>query len=384
MSVIGEKEFIILSSGNMNALNGSAKYVKLFFENKSFFEEKQVHVDIYTNSDGFSDEVSYRKSITFKYRDYLNSLAVRFKFLNLLKFFRSLRMAKIPVSRFMNSKSDNKIVLLNDFFVAYTYFRKFGTRNRSMVVLHNNGDMLSMIEGGLPWYFKKRLYSMRDLVLQSASCFICEAKPAEELFVNQNPELKNKVKYIPIGCKKVPEKRKYEIQELHIVTVGTICKRKNQLQLLQALKEMNNSTIQIIIIGDGPMKDECENYVRRYNLGNQVDFVGSQRDIIPILERANLFVMTSLDEGLPISAQEAMNVGLPLILTNVGGCRELIKENGIIIEPNSISELVNAISWFDNHKNKVIELGTKSREIFLERYTQEKMFNNYIECINSL
>ena len=93
--------------------------------------------------------------------------------------------------------------------------------------------------------------------------------------------------------------------------------------------------------------------------------------------------MSSLDEGLPISAIEAMKAKLPLILTDVGGCRELINGNGFLIKPE-LNELSNAIIEFGKDVERQKEMSKVSYQLFQQKYTLEKMLEGYGKLIKEL
>ncbi len=93
--------------------------------------------------------------------------------------------------------------------------------------------------------------------------------------------------------------------------------------------------------------------------------------------------MSSIDEGLPISAQEAMNYSLPLILTDVGGCSELISENGILTSTD-VNEIMGAIVSLNDNKDMLKKMGETSKKIFEERYTLDIMLGKYVQCISGI
>ena len=127
--------------------------------------------------------------------------------------------------------------------------------------------------------------------------------------------------------------------------------------------------------------DDCKSYVKEMGMDKQVRFTGAQNDVNEFLTDANLFIMTSTDEGLPISAQEALRAHLPLLLTNVGGCSELIKDNGLLVELDE-SQIVGAIEDFNFRKNELYDMGEKSYQIFVEYFSINKMLNKYISLIS--
>ena len=91
-------------------------------------------------------------------------------------------------------------------------------------------------------------------------------------------------------------------------------------------------------------------------------------------KKYDIFALISDSEGLPLSALEAMSSELPIILSDVGGCFELIDENGILVK-NNINEIKNAIINTISNNNKFSE---KSLKLFNNSYNLELNKNVYI------
>ena len=97
----------------------------------------------------------------------------------------------------------------------------------------------------------------------------------------------------------------------------------------------------------------------------------------------NLYISNSRDEGLPIAAQEALECGLPVITTDVGGCSELIAGNGICIKPGN-QNLVKAIKDINSRKSLIDGMMKNSRTLFLKKFTLETMFDQYLEIFKNM
>ena len=115
------------------------------------------------------------------------------------------------------------------------------------------------------------------------------------------------------------------------------------------------------MIGDGDITDDLKALAAEYSV--DVKFPGKvDHDKIPDrLRNADLFVLPSLNEGMSNSVLEAMACGLPIIATDIGGSRELIKENGYIVSKASVSNLVETIGNYLDNEVLLKRHGTKSR-----------------------
>lgn len=101
-----------------------------------------------------------------------------------------------------------------------------------------------------------------------------------------------------------------------------------------------------VVVGDGPLKAELIAQAGNLGVGKQLILTGERRDIPGILAAADLFVLPSVSEGLPISIMEAMAVGLPTVATDVGGVSELVTdgETGLLVPPRATEALANALT----------------------------------------
>ena len=123
--------------------------------------------------------------------------------------------------------------------------------------------------------------------------------------------------------------------------IGRLGREKGVLNLARAMPglfEIRND-IKALIVGDGELRHEVEQYLREKNLENKVQFAGwvSNDDIPDYLNQLRLLVLPSYTEGLPVIVQEAMACGTPVLATPVGAIPDLIKdgETGFIMEDNS-------------------------------------------------
>jgi glycosyltransferase involved in cell wall biosynthesis len=134
-----------------------------------------------------------------------------------------------------------------------------------------------------------------------------------------------------------------------ILFVGTLRSVKGVNYLIEAMAIISTklSTIDLLIVGDGPERAKLETLVKELNLQNCTHFEGkvSNEKIPEYMERADLFVLPSLSESFGIVNLEAMASGLPIVATNVGGLPEVVKngENGLLVEPRNSKALAEKV-----------------------------------------
>lgn len=141
--------------------------------------------------------------------------------------------------------------------------------------------------------------------------------------------------------------------KVNVAMVGRIAAPKDYMNMLRALtllKESVRARLKVCIAGegDGRCKDELKDYIKKNGLGPVVEFVGVKQNVPSFLSEADLFLMSSSSEGLPISLIEATASGLPCIVTDVGGCAEVIEacSNGVLVPPKNPQALADAIYRF--------------------------------------
>ena len=136
-----------------------------------------------------------------------------------------------------------------------------------------------------------------------------------------------------------------------IIQVARLQKEKCHSDAIMALSFLNSQKIgtntHLVIVGSGKSTyvSALKAIVQNENLNDFVHFVGSQSDVRPYLYMADLFTLTSESETFSIAALEAMSMGLPVVLTDIGGAKEMVVSgiNGILVEPHNPQEL--AVAW---------------------------------------
>ena len=162
-----------------------------------------------------------------------------------------------------------------------------------------------------------------------------------------------------------------ENENIVLTYVAELNKNKNQILLIktmeQLVKEGEDKYI-LLLVGKGKLKEKYEKYVRDKQLENNIKFLGQRNDIAKILKITDIYVASSIREGLPVNILEAMYIGLPLILTDNRGHRELIKnsENGFLIN-NDSKELENRIKTITKSK-KLAEKFEKNSNELIKKY----------------
>ncbi len=134
-------------------------------------------------------------------------------------------------------------------------------------------------------------------------------------------------------------------KKITFLSVGELNSNKNHRLVIEALHKNPNENNFYIICGEGSEEQSLKKLVKKYNLEKQVRLIGYQKDIKTVLQQADIFIMPSFREGLPVALQEAMAAGLPVIATDIRGNHELIDEGkgGWLIPSNNIDAMAEII-----------------------------------------
>ena len=132
-----------------------------------------------------------------------------------------------------------------------------------------------------------------------------------------------------------------------VVSVGRLVPAKGYDLLLDAWKKVaaGSSAGTLVLLGDGPLRQDLERGVRARGLGERVFFAGLRRDIPDWLAHSDVYVSSSLTEGMSNALLEAIASGLPVVATRVGGAEDVITDgdNGLLVMPGSATELHQAL-----------------------------------------
>jgi len=241
-------------------------------------------------------------------------------------------------------KLANKIVVVSQ-GVAQDLIENFGVKKEKIAVIYNFQDLEEINKASL-----------------------------EELGEFKNLFLKNKV----------------------VISVGRLASQKGFQYLIEGFKkvvEKHPETI-LVILGEGKLEEELEKLIENLNLKEKVFLLGFQKNPFKFLKNSSIFVLSSVQEGLPMVLIEAMACGLPVIATDCpGGNKEILDpdcnlkvekmrlgEYGILIPPKNPEEISKAISLLLENENLRKEYAKKSLERAKD-FSVEKIIPKWLEIL---
>lgn len=168
----------------------------------------------------------------------------------------------------------------------------------------------------------------------------------------------------------------------NILFMGALIKRKGVSDLLEAvkmIKERGYENFVLLIGGTGEEEKNLHDYVNENNLSENVKFLGWIENNIKeeIYSNADIFILPSYNEGLPIAILEALSYGLPVISTNVGSIDEAVKNdiNGFLLRPGDINEMADKIIALIDNPILLNKQSVNARTIAEDKFSDDKYYD---------
>ncbi|HEX6287609.1 MAG TPA: glycosyltransferase family 4 protein [Herpetosiphonaceae bacterium] len=151
-----------------------------------------------------------------------------------------------------------------------------------------------------------------------------------------------------------------------ITNIGRLSTQKAQHHLLDAARLVldRRPDVRFMIVGQGRLDQPLKEQAQRLGIAERVTFTGLRHDIPAILAQTDIFTLPSLWEGLPLTGIEAMASARPVVLTDVGGNRELVESgvHGMIVPPGDVHALADALLELLNDEPRRLAMGRAARQ----------------------
>lgn len=151
--------------------------------------------------------------------------------------------------------------------------------------------------------------------------------------------------YNPVDVQRFAMVKKEKHIGYQLVNVGRLDIQKNHRLLIKAFSSVvkHIPEARLWILGDGPLRNELKVYINNLGLNDSIILKGNVADVENYLAKADAFVLSSDYEGLPLSILEAMAAGLPVVATDVGGVKDIVTDNGILVPKGDCDKLAKAM-----------------------------------------
>lgn len=222
---------------------------------------------------------------------------------------------------------------------------------------------------------------------------IAVSKNVEDFVVQtmRVPRAKVTTIYNCVDVEKFPSRRPSPLRQPGRPTLGIVARlspEKDHLVLLQALQLVRRQypDARLLIAGEGPQEPVLRESVSRSGLTSAVEFLGRVDDVPAVLAAIDVYVQSSLTEGLPCAVLEALAAEVPVVATRVGGTGEVVEHErtGLLVEPGDSAAIARAVCRMLEHPEEAREMARRGRTLVAERMSASSMVRETDELITAL
>lgn len=317
----------------------------------------------------------------------------------ILIYLKYIRHSNLVIARYLDRGRVADIVVFDEFFTCLNYFKHKKGNQKVVLFHHGNGDYFKMFRIYFPGLensnYLRKLDSQFEELVKEIDAFVFVSEFGLQNFISQRKNLtqfSSKYYKLYYGVESIEKEEslkytdlEYAKNHLTLVCVGSVNERKGQFLIVDAFKRLEKrirENITIHFLGSGTSElARLREDVEKSNLKDYLIFHGKVDNPNLFLANADAFILTSFDEGLPISIIEAMNYGLPIFSTRVAGIPETLDGNGILIDPNEedVFKLLDSL-----HNLDLNSMSNRSRLMFQEKFSYSIFIKEYCHFLKKL
>jgi glycosyltransferase involved in cell wall biosynthesis len=183
-------------------------------------------------------------------------------------------------------------------------------------------------------------------------------------------------------------KKEIHRSEIRIVTVSRFVKQKDFRTALYSFNELisrgKDKAFKYYLVGYGPMEQEIISLAEDLKIRERIKLFINPSNISNILKDCDIYLSTSLFEGLSNSIMEAMAAGLPIVATDVGDHRYLVKDgfNGFLVPCKDVNRIVEKLELLSESEDLRNNFGNNSRILIKNKFSQEELLENYLNLFS--
>lgn len=187
---------------------------------------------------------------------------------------------------------------------------------------------------------------------------------------------------------KINNKFRDATSEIILGSVTRLQYAKDPTTLIRSFKIINERipNTKLIIVGDGPLEDECVKLINELNLTSKIQLAGFQKDSKSFYKMFDIFILSSHYEGMPYALLEAMSMGIPAVGTNVSGIKDLIVEGetGYLVGEGNYRELAEAAIKLIKNPTNLSIFSSNAKKLADNNYNLSTGIKNYQEFYSTL
>ena len=362
---------------------------------------KLLHIITHLPIGGAQDNTLYTIELLNK-KKYDISLCCNFsgELVERAKKIKDIKLINIPIlSRDVNLINDTraflalyKIIKKEDYDIIHTHSSKAGFLGRIASKINKVPIIIHTVHG-FPFndfmnFFKKNFYILIEKLLANwTDVLITVSNLNKKKIIDLGISKKDKIYNIYSGIdlkifdRKNDRSFKKELKlgdnEILIGAVGRLSGQKDPITLIRAFNLVSKKfpDAHLVFVGDGPLRNKITKMIKKLKLTSKVHLIGNIHNTWPVYHSLDLFVMSSIYEGLGRSITEALSCGVPVVCTAVEGVPEIIKngETGFLAEPRDIEGLANSIIYSLQNLSVAKKIALEGRKFVHKNFDVNKM-----------
>jgi len=292
------------------------------------------------------------------------------------------------------------LIRRNRFDIVQTFHQKADTYGALIAWLSGARHLISSkrdtgyLRKPLHMFLNRRLRFMFEAFIMVAEAVRIAVVANDRLPVARTTTIYNGVdlsRFVVPSSDERAEARKhfgFATEDFVVGMVAAFRAEKNHEVFFDALSRAAEAipSLRVLAVGDGPLLAEVRERVRGTALGERTMFAGEVADVLPYLWSMDVACLTSVHEGFSNAVVEQMAVGLPVIVSDVGGSAEAVVngENGFVVPPRDAQALSRALVEMHADPARAAAMGHASRRRAVERFSLEKMCADHASLYLSL
>lgn len=243
-------------------------------------------------------------------------------------------------------KKYNPDIIHSHDFTASILSSIFGKKVKVISHIHNNNS----------WIKKINMYSLMYLIstIGYKKILLVSHSILKEYIFGGFIKKKTKIVGNPIDINKIlQESKKINIDESYdLAYLGRLSQEKQPEQFIKIVSELKKKfqNIKVVMIGDGPLREKCQQMIKEYDLLENIVLKGFQKNPYVFLKKSKILCITSRIEGFGLAAVEGLSLGKPVVASNVGGLPDIVNEKCGKITNNFLESIVEIERLLENNE----------------------------------
>lgn len=284
------------------------------------------------------------------------------------------------------------IVAANPYALMYaTLARALAAVRSKLVVTYHSTKLLNLKEHG-------QMLAYRPL-FWAADCtvFLCKSQQRHwqrrGLFCRRSEVIHNGIDIHQFATRQPDEGERLRrtlgvAHDDYLIGIAALLRReKNHLQLVDAVARLRQQGVpaRALLIGDGEERRNIEDHAKALNVGDAVVITGLQQDVRPYIAACDVMTLCSVTETFSLAALEAMAMGKPVVLSDVGGASEMVvpRWNGLLFPINDTDAYVDRLAALSDRVASRY-MGANARQLIERRFSAQLMADRYEMLFASL